>query len=112
MSDFIPWIAAVAIGCALGGVFIVAKQAICEIIPQSEPAIKPASVSDQWRIVSEGVLALDGTGYEIRLENVAAIAAFRIYHNGRSIEWELRLEKAKQSALRHMREMIEMGVEP
>ncbi len=112
MIDFIPWIAAAAIGCALGAVFITAKQAICEIIPQAEPNMKPAHASDQWRIVAEGVLTLDGTGYEIRLENVAAIAAFRVYHNGRSIEWELRLEKAKQAALRHMREMIEMGVEP
>jgi hypothetical protein len=112
MIDFIPLLWTAAVGCAIGAVFIVAKQTICEIIPQKEPAIKPAAVSDQWRIVSEGVLALDGTGYEIRLENVAAIAAFRIYHRGRSIEWELRLEKAKQTALRHMREMIEMGVEP
>ena len=78
---------------------------------KKEPAIKPAA-PDQWRIVSEGVLALDGTGYEIRLENVAAIAAFRIYHRGRSVDWELRLEKAKQTTLRHMREMIEIGVEP
>ena len=112
MTDFIPWIAAVAIGCALGAVFIVAKQAICEIIPQSEPAMKTAAVSDQWRIVAEGVLALEGTGYEIRLESVAAIQAFRIYHYGRSIDWELRLEKAKQTTLRHMREMIEVGVDP
>jgi hypothetical protein len=111
MTEFSFWILAVAIGCAAGAVLITAKQAICEIIPLPELALKPAA-PDQWRIVTEGVLALDGTSYEIRLENVAAIAAFRIYHRGRSVEWELRLEKAKQTTLRHMREMIEVGVEP
>jgi hypothetical protein len=111
MSEFIFWIVAVAIGWAAGAVLIAAKQAICEIPPSPEPSIKLAA-PDQWRIVSEGVLALDGTGYEIRLENVAAVAPFRIYHRGRSVDWELRLEKAKQTTLRHMREMIEMGVEP
>jgi hypothetical protein len=112
MADVIPWAAAVAVGCALGAVFIAAKQAICKIIPQKEPAMKPAHASDQWRIVAEGALALEGTGYEIRLGNVAAIAAFRIYHRGRFVDFELRLEKAKQTTLRHMREMIEVGVEP
>ena len=112
MADVIPWIAAVATGCALGAVFITAKQAIGEIIPQKEPTMKLAHATDQWRIVAEGVLTLEETGYEIRLESVAAIQVFRIYHRGRSIEWELRLEKAKQTTLRHMREMTEMGVEP
>ena len=111
MTEFSFWIVAVAIGCAFGAVLIASKQAICEIIPSPEPAIKPTA-PDQWRIVSEGVLALEGTSYEIRLENVAAIAAFRIYHRGRFVYWELRLEKAKQTTFRHMREMIDMGVEP
>jgi hypothetical protein len=112
MSDFIPWLGAVAIGCAAGAVLIAAKQAICEIIPSPEPALKPAA-PDQWRIVSEGVLALEGTSYEIRVEPAnLAFGAFRIYHRGRSVDLELRLEKAKQTTLRHMREMIEIGVEP
>ena len=112
MTEFSFWIVSVAIGCAFGAVLIAAKQAVCEIIPSPEPAIKPAA-SDQWRIVSEGVLALDGTSYEIRVEPANyAFGAFRIYHRGRSVDLELRLEKAKQAALLHMKEMIEMGVEP
>lgn len=111
MTNFTFWIAAVAIGCAAGAVLIAAKQAICEIILSPKPAIKPAA-PDQWRIVSEGVLALDGTWYEIRIDQTPPIAAFRIYHRGRSVDWELRLDKAKQTTLRHMREMIEVGVEP
>jgi hypothetical protein len=110
MTDFIPWAAAVATGCALGAVFIIAKQAICEIIPQSEAAMKPAAVSDQWRIVSEGVLALEGTGYEIKLG--ASASMFRLFHKGECFDYQFTLEKAKQATLRHMKDMIEVGVEP
>jgi len=110
MIDFIPWIAAAAIGCALGAVFITAKQAICEIIPQAEPNMKSAHASDQWRIVAEGVLTLDGTGYQIRLG--ASPSMFRIFHKGECIDYQFTLEKAKQATLRHMKDMIEVGVEP
>ena len=113
MTDFTFWIVAVAIGCAAGAVLIAAKQAICEIIPSPKPAIKPTA-PDQWQIVSEGILALEGTGYEIRLEPVGGMTAFRIYHRGKTPPglWTYRLESAKQETLRHMREMIEIGVEP
>jgi hypothetical protein len=107
MADFIG---AVATGCALGAVFIAAKQAICKIIPQKEPAMKLAHASDQWRIVAEGVLALDETSYQIRLD--ASPSMFRIFYKGECIDYQFTLEKAKQATLRHMKDMIEMGVEP
>jgi len=73
-------------------------------------------MTEQWRIVSKGVLALDGTGYEIRLEPMGSPQAFvfRIYHRGNAPVglWAYRLEFAKQTVLSHMREMIEMGVDP
>jgi len=69
-------------------------------------------MSEQWRIVSEGVLALDGTGYEIKYE--AAGHIFRIYHHGKAPLglWAYNLEGAKKNTIRHMREMIEMGIDP
>jgi hypothetical protein len=77
-------------------------------------------MTEQWRIVSEGVLALEGTGYEIRHESMGAMSGgmkvfvFRIYHHGNAPAglWTYRLQGAKQAVLSHMREMIEMGIEP
>jgi len=77
-------------------------------------------MTEQWRIVSEGVLALDGTGYEIRRESMGAMSGgmqvfvFRIYHHGKPQAglWSNTLGYAKQAVLNHMREMIEMGIEP
>jgi hypothetical protein len=69
-------------------------------------------MNEQWRIVSEGVLALHGTGYEIKFEPAGNI--FRIYHHGKALAglWAYNLEGAKKSTLHHMRQMIEMGIEP
>ena len=112
MSELFSWVAATAIGLALGAVFICAKAALVnqQSLDQKRAEPKPMLPphSPQWRIISEGVLALDGTQYEIRYQD----GGFVVYWNGnRKYGWT-DLGLAKRSVMIDMADLIEVGIEP
>lgn len=108
MTDPFQWIAGMATGLALGAVYVFARNAMVKSCKAENKPSLPAPEPPQWRIVSEGVLALDGTQYEIRHKD----GFFAVYHKGKHRIYCYDLFRAKKEVLRQMADLMEMGIEP
>lgn len=66
----------------------------------------------EWNATKPGTVALKHTQYEVRHELVGGTWYFNVYWRGDCVRpGHMLLESAKREALKHMKDMLEMGYE-
>ena len=70
------------------------------------------NTDNPWLVVSPGVLRLNGTGVTIERCARHAPIMWLVMHGGVRLAAAMTLEGAKQYAMREVRTLIEVGIEP